>query len=100
MNMILRISPILGCCVFLLSTVAFAAQVVEAEIHGIACSFCAYGLEKKIKKIPGVESVSVDVTQGKAVIVMKDPAIMEKEPLEKAVRDAGFTLKSFSEKKP
>lgn len=82
----------------LVSSAAFAKQIVEAEIYGIACSFCAYGLEKKIKKVPGVEMVSVDVSTGKAEIVMGDSAAMEKETLERVVKEAGFTLKNFSVK--
>ena len=100
MNKILRVVSIFIGSVFLASSPVLAGQVVEAEIHGIACSFCAYGLEKKIKKMPGVGTVSVDVIQGKAVITMRDSATMEKEPLERAVKDAGFTLKHFSVKEP
>lgn len=100
MNKILRVASFFIMGVFLASATLLAGQVVEAEIHGIACSFCAYGLEKKIKKMPGVGTVSVDVNEGKAVITMRDPAVMEKEPLEKVVKDAGFTLKHFSVKEP
>jgi mercuric ion binding protein len=98
MNKILSAASILICFALLPFSEVFAKQIIEAEVHGIACSFCAYGLEKKIKKMPGVETVSVDVNQGKAVITMQDSAAMEKEPLEKVVKDAGFTLKSFSVK--
>ncbi|MFH0984093.1 MAG: heavy metal-associated domain-containing protein [Candidatus Omnitrophota bacterium] len=84
------------CGMTLMPPTVLAEQVVEAEIHGIACSFCAYGLEKKIKKMTGVETVSVNVTQGKVVITMRNSATLEKEPLEKVVKDAGFTLKAFS----
>jgi copper chaperone CopZ len=84
------------CAMPLMSTSVLAGQVVEAEIHGIACSFCTYGLEKKIKKIKGVETVSIDVTQGKVVITMRSPAILERESLGKVVKDAGFTLKAFT----
>lgn len=100
MNKTLRVVSLFIGGVFLASSPVFAGQVVEAEIHGIACSFCAYGLEKKIKKMPGVGTVSVDVTEGKVVITMLDSGVMEKELLEKAVKDAGFTLKHFSVKEP
>jgi len=100
MKKILRAASSLICCMFFVSSAAFAKQVAEAEIHGIACSFCAYGLEKKIKKMTGVATVSVDVAKGKVVITMQDPATLERGSLEKVVKDAGFTLKSFSVKEP
>ncbi len=98
MRIFLCMVSVLAGITLLMSGVAFAGQVAEAEVHGIACSFCAYSLEKKIKKIPGVETVSVDVNTGKVVVSMQDQAVLDKATFEKAVKDAGFTLKALSEK--
>lgn len=69
---------------------------IVAQIKGLACPFCAYGLEKKIKKMPDVAGVYVGLNEGIAQIKLKktdDPPTQEQ--LKKAVKDAGFTLSKF-----
>jgi copper chaperone CopZ len=64
---------------------------VKIEVNGLACPFCAYGLEKKLKEIDGVETVEIDVEEGMAFISMNSDQKASKEDLEKIVTDAGFT---------
>lgn len=64
---------------------------VKIEINGLACPFCAYGLEKKLKEIDGVESVEIDVEEGLAFLSMNSNQKATKEDLEKIVTNAGFT---------
>lgn len=68
------------------------AEEIKMEVHGMACSFCAYGLEKKIKKIKGVESISVDVTTGIALLKTKDGVTIDPALIQKAVKDSGLKL--------
>jgi len=69
---------------------------VVAHIKGLACPFCAYGLEKKLKKLPGVAEVYVGLNEGIAQLKLnkKDDPPTQKQ-LKKAVEDAGFTLSKF-----
>ena len=78
------------------------AQVVEAEIEqltlrvdGLACPFCAYGLEKKITRLEGVSSYDVDMKEGKVYIGLEPKAEVEPEAIRKAVKEAGFTLRGI-----
>jgi len=73
---------------------------VKVEVKGLACPFCAYGLEKKLKDLDGVETIKIDVKEGFAYLTVLKSKKPTKETLEKIVTDAGFTPSSivFSEK--
>jgi len=64
---------------------------VTVRVDGLGCPFCAYGIEKKIKKLEGVEAVRVDLEAGKVVVTYEDKKFFTSEGLEEAVKDAGFT---------
>lgn len=49
----------------LLMQTAFAAGThYEMRVDGLACPFCAYGIEKKLKAIDGVSDIKVDLDKG------------------------------------
>ena len=64
------------------------------QVKGLTCPFCAYGLEKKLKKVEGVESVSIDLETDEAVVTTKAGETIAEESLRKAVRAAGFSVAS------
>lgn len=65
---------------------------VKIEIKGMACPFCAFGMEKELKKVAGVENVEIELKAGLAYI--STPIIQKptKKSLEKIITDAGFTV--------
>ena len=71
------------------------AAAVTVRVDGLSCPFCAYGLEKKIKKMEGVEGFEIDLEGGTVEIRFKGREYVQVEKVEKAVRDAGFTSKSI-----
>ncbi len=73
---------------------------VKVEVKGLACPFCAYGLEKKLKETDGVKSIKIDIEEGLAYLSVLKSQKPTKETLENIVTDAGFTPSSivFSEK--
>ncbi len=64
-------------------------------VDGMSCPFCAYGLEKKLKKVKDVESVTIDLNEGEIMVIAKAGATIKEESLRKAVHDAGFTVSSL-----
>ena len=68
---------------------------IVIEIAGLACPFCAYGIEKRLKKIDGIEELSVLLEEGKVQVRLEDGATVSRERVEEAVADAGFEAKSI-----
>jgi len=73
---------------------------IEIEVKGLACPFCAYGLEKKLKETEGVKAIEINVEKGLVFMSVPNNQKPAKEKLEKIVTDAGFTPSNiiFSEK--
>ena len=62
----------------------------EVRVNGLACPFCAYGIEKKLRALPGAREVKVDLEGGRATF--EAPAgTVSKEQVQKAIKDAGFS---------
>jgi copper chaperone CopZ len=64
---------------------------VKIEVKGLACPFCAYGLEKKLKDVDGVKNIKIDVEEGLAFLSANKSQRPTIEILKKIVIDAGFT---------
>ncbi len=60
-------------------------------VDGMACPFCAFGIEKRLRKVEGVESVSVSTKEGTATLVAKEGASIAVKQIPGAVKAAGFT---------
>jgi len=72
--------------------------VYTLQADGLACPFCAYGIEKQLRRIDGVESVTTDVTSGTVVIRMKPSATLSEADANRAVEAAGFTMREFGKR--
>jgi mercuric ion binding protein len=75
---------------------ALASDPYVLVVDGLACPFCAYGIEKKFTELPGVAAVDIDIDGGKVLVTMSSGATLSEKDARKAVRDAGFTLRTFS----
>ena len=85
---------------FLLGSLqAYAAGTqYDIQVNGLACPFCAYNIEKKFKKIEGVQKVDVELEAGKVIVDMAEGAKLTEPQLIKLFKDAGFTFKGVTEK--
>lgn len=79
------------------STAWSAPPVYQIHVDGLACPFCAYGIEKSLSKQPGVKQVETDIKAGAVRVVMEDGASLSEEQAKKSVQAAGFSLRSFRE---
>ena len=85
----------------LMSVSAFAAQpAYKLRVDGLACPFCAYGIEKKLNAIKGVQGVGVDIASGSVTVTMAVGASLDEATAKQAVKDAGFTLRKFEPAQP
>ncbi len=80
----------------MISAVALAApQAFKLRVDGLACPFCAYGIEKQLSSVDGVQSVDIDIKAGVVIVTMADGVPLDETEARKAVKDAGFDLRSF-----
>ena len=82
--------------VSLIAGSALAQTKYVIGVDGMSCPFCAFGLEKKLKKVENVESISIDMGKGQVVVLAKPGASIKEESLRKAVKEAGFTVSSLT----
>lgn len=67
-----------------------AVDHYEVQVDGLACPFCAYGLEKKLKKLPGAANVQIELKTGWASFDVSSGVLLP-ESVRDVIRDAGFT---------
>ncbi len=65
------------------------------EVDGLACPFCAYGIEKQILALEGVQTVETDIKSGTVTVTMAPGLTLDEDAARKAVEAAGFTMRGF-----
>lgn len=68
-----------------------AAGEIAVTVKGIACPFCAYGVEKHLEQIEGVSDVRIDVGKSQAVLTLEEGAAPSDDEIREAIRRAGFS---------
>ena len=87
---------ILLALVFIVTSVfAGQQQKVTLRVDGLACPFCAYGMEKKLKRIENLEKLDIKINEGLVILYFKKGAKIDKKLILKKVKEAGFTPKEL-----
>lgn len=68
------------------------AQILEVRqtVFGMDCAPCAYGLEKRLKKIDGVTSARVSLNEGLATAHFDGEAPTRLATIREAIHESGF----------
>ena len=91
-------------CTFLVDTAlaqdTTAITYIQIRVDGLSCPFCAYGLEKKLKKVDGAANLHIDLEEGIVSLDVPSDKKPSEDDLRKVVTDAGFTPRKikFSDK--
>ena len=86
---------VLGLMLFAATAVLADSHVYKLHVDGLACPFCAYGVEKKVGALKGVETVEIDIESGLVAVTVADDATLDEATAKRAVDEAGFTLRKF-----
>ncbi len=70
--------------------------IYQLAVDGLACPFCAYGIEKKLGAIAGVSGIDIDIDKGVVRVTMAEGAKLSEPAAREAVKSAGFTLRRFA----
>jgi mercuric ion binding protein len=85
----------------LAAAAAFAAgPSYRIEVDGLACPFCAYGIEKKLNAIAGVEHLETRIEDGSVRVTMADGMSLDEAAAREAITAAGFSLRRFERLQP
>lgn len=71
------------------------SHVYKLYVDGLACPFCAYGVEKKVGGLDGVEKIDIDIDGGVVLVTLADGATLDEAAAKQAIDEAGFTLRKF-----
>lgn len=83
--------------ILLWSLAAFAAGTQYVmRVDGLACPYCAYGIEKKLKAIEGVETIDVDLDKGLVTVNVGEGVELTEPQMVQLFKDAGFTYRSMT----
>ncbi len=95
MKSILRITVLLFGLMVATSAAIAGQQAYRLHVDGMSCPFCAYGIEKQLGKVKGVQQVDVDIATGTVTVTMAESATLDEATAQKAVKEAGFSLHGF-----
>lgn len=73
------------------SVLAAEKQKATIRVDGLACPFCAYGLEKKLLRLDGVEDWDIKINDGLVILYFNEDARVDEDLLKRKVKEAGFT---------
>jgi len=83
--------------VFGIASPAFAAvNSYTVGVDGMACPFCAYGIEKKLKAVDGVESLDIRIKDGEVDVTVADDGTVTPSELQNAIEEAGFAIRDLT----
>ncbi len=72
-----------------------AGNHYEMRVDGLACPFCAYGIEKKLKEIEGTDKINVDLNKGLVSVNVAEGTELTEAQMKKLFNDSGFTYRSM-----
>ncbi|MCF6319041.1 MAG: heavy-metal-associated domain-containing protein, partial [Proteobacteria bacterium] len=81
------------------ASISTAAEVFyKIRADGLACPYCAYGIEKKLMKINGVKHVDINLKKGKVMVTGEAQLDLQDEQLKTLFNDSGFTFRKIISK--
>ncbi len=73
-------------------TAAMPANGVIISVKGMVCSFCAQGIEKKLKAFKEVKSVDVDLDTKKVNVQFVAGQTVPAEKLQETIKNSGYDV--------
>ncbi len=91
---LMRAAWFVALTVYVLVPLLSRAELLEAEleVNGMACPFCAFGIEKKLRAIDGVQDLTVFLDEGRIDLVFSPENGASASDIKAAVKDAGFKV--------
>lgn len=86
------VAAALALCLPVAAFAAETAQSLKLQVNGMVCSFCAQGIEKRLKAVPAAGPIFIDL-RNKVVAVESLPGkTLDAERVASEVREAGYEV--------
>ncbi len=79
----------------LTSLSSLATPSYKVTVNGMVCSFCAQGIEKKMKALSETKDVYVGLKNRLVVVEVKEGLTLSQDSIKKIIKDAGYEVKSI-----
>jgi cation transport ATPase len=79
----------------LISLNSFATPSYKVTVNGMVCSFCAQGIEKKMKALIETKGVYVELKNHLVVVEAREGSNISQDVIKKIIKDAGYEVKSI-----
>ncbi len=86
---------VVGLGLSLTSLSGFATPSYKVTVNWMVCSFCAQGIEKKMKALNETKDVYVGLKNRLVVVEVKDGLTLSQDVIRKIIKDAGYEVKSI-----
>jgi len=71
-------------------------KYIKIEVDGLACPFCAYGIEKNLRSnIEGLDDLDINIEKGYVSFTFPKQTDLKEEKVKDIVKDAGFKPKEI-----
>ena len=61
------------------------------QVDGLGCSFCAFGLDKRMKELKGIKKMKIDMEKGVMTFAYPTAKRLTKADVKQQVKKAGYT---------
>ena len=72
------------------------AEITSLKVYGMTCALCTITIEEKLKKLDGINTITVNYASEKSKIEF-DPSIIELPTIIKAIESLGFSAEDSSQ---
>jgi copper chaperone CopZ len=72
-------------------------QSLKAQVNGMVCSFCAQGIEKRMKGLPATQAVWVDLKNKTVAVEMKPGQSIDEATFRTEMKEAGYDVVSVEQ---
>ncbi len=86
------IGTVILATIVMASTAQAAVQTIKAEVNGMVCAFCAQGIDKKLRALPQIATVYVNLKHKIVTVELKDGQTLLESTVKNVVKDAGYDV--------
>lgn len=71
---------------------AVTTQSLKLQVNGMVCSFCAQGIEKRLKALPAAGPIFIDLRNKVVAVEQRPGQALDAERVASEVREAGYEV--------